>query len=265
MNVLCFYFNVLRYLNVLVSSCVLSVCVSTSDVWNKIVSLPPLTRRCHVLLLINHLLRLHYSLLLSAHLPLIHLLLLLHRSPPAAQHKHSSALPPAVCLVLLEACFSSLPPHPLVHPSEFYVGCITFRSFILNLLLLVFSDKTGDGRKIMGAPLLPWFCVHPVFPLVPISPLCSLNLGQKHGFFTFRTAVFFIIPTEHHPRLSEQPVSCELICSYSSRSSSRQFMNHRLLCGNSVMPRKQHRTGEIVSEWCKSLWFLSFIRSGLWT
>lgn len=172
MNVLCFYFNVLRYLNVLVSSCVLSVCVSTSDVWNKIVSLPPLTRRCHVLLLINHLLRLHYSLLLSAHLPLIHLLLLLHRSPPAAQHKHSSALPPAVCLVLLEACFSSLPPHPLVHPSEFYVGCITFRSFILNLLLLVFSDKTGDGHKIMGGranedPMI--LCPSPVFPLVPIS------------------------------------------------------------------------------------------------
>lgn len=116
-------------------------------------------------------------------------------------------LPPCV-LFYMEACFSSLPPHPLAHPSEFYVGCITFRSFIINLLLLVFSDKTGDGHKIMGGranedPMI--LCPSPVFPLVPISLLCSFNLGQKHGFFTFRAAVFFIIPTEHHPRLSASP------------------------------------------------------------
>lgn len=354
MNVLCFYFNVLRYLNVLVSSCVLSVCVSTSDVWNKIVSLPPLTRRCHVLLLINHLLLLHYSLLLSAHLPLIHLLLLLllHCSPPAAQHKHSSALPPAVCLVLHGGLFlftSSTPTRSsewvlrwvhhfsLIHNksspprvlgqnrgwtqnhgresewrSHDFVSISCFSSCSHQPPLFVQSGSKTRILYIQGSCFLyyshrappPALCVALTGKHVHLKTLFSPS--TFHFFVLFNGSGFNLHsklkdPHELSSRISfpvdprrrtwsyyragcekghlsrqklflseefdtkEQPVSCELICSYSSRSSSRQLMNHRLLCGNSVMPRKQHRTGEIVSEWCKSLWFLSFIRSGLWT
>lgn len=209
MNVLCFYFNVIRYLNVLVSSCVLSVCVSTSDVWNKIVSLPPLTRRCHVLLLINHLLLLHYSLFLSAHLPLIHLLLLLlHCSPPAAQHKHSSALPPAVCLVLHGGLFLFTSSTP-TRSSEWVLRWVHHFSLIHNKSSppRVLGQNRGwtqnHGRES------EWrshdFVSISCFSSCSHQPLCSFNLGQKHGFFTFRAAVFFIIPTEHHPRLSASP------------------------------------------------------------